>query len=75
MKITVCKIGNVQRVIHNLPAVTLELLVTSLVGTVGPSDFHLFVHVQKHQTGKQFAAYANIKQLLCLCCFFTYIDS
>jgi hypothetical protein len=54
------------RVVHNLPAAA-SWLVTGLVGSVGPSDFHLFGPLNIYATNKQFATDANMKQAVTSC--------
>ena len=57
MEITECKIGAVGRVVHNLPV----LVVTSLVGSMGPSAFHIFGPLKNHLDDKQFATHDDVK--------------
>jgi hypothetical protein len=48
IEITGCKIWAVRRVVHNL----VVLAVTSLVGSMGPSDCHVFGPLKNHLDGK-----------------------
>jgi hypothetical protein len=49
------------RIIRNLPAV-VPYPFTSLVSSIGPSDFHLFELLKKHLAGKRTAADTDMKQ-------------
>jgi len=51
----------VGEVIHNLPDISLQT-VTSLVGSMGPSDFHCFGSLEKHLAGTSFVTDADERQ-------------
>jgi hypothetical protein len=57
MEITECKTEAVGRVVHNL----LVLAVTSLVGSMGASDCHIFGPLTNQLDGKQFATHDDMK--------------
>jgi hypothetical protein len=56
MEITKFKIGAEGKVVHNFPV----LAVTSLVGSIGPSDCHVFGPFMNHLDGKQFATHDDV---------------
>jgi hypothetical protein len=59
-RITWHKIRAAERVVHYLLATTPQLI-TGPLGSMGPSDFHLFRLLKKHQASKKFAADTNMK--------------
>lgn len=52
-------IQTADRVVHNLPAIVLQAVITR-VCSIGPSDLHLFELLKKHPAGKQFATDTNV---------------
>ena len=61
LEITGNEIRTVVRVVHNLPAITIQP-VTILVCSVVPRDFCVFGLQKKHLAGKQFALNTDLKQ-------------
>jgi len=60
-RITWHNIRAAERVVHYLLAIVPQLI-TGPLGSIGPSDFHLFTLLKKNQASKKFVTDTNMKQ-------------
>jgi hypothetical protein len=61
MVTTECEVRTTERTVRNRPAVALYP-VTTLAGSIDPSEVHLSGSLKKHLAGKRFVTHNDVKQ-------------